>query len=400
MSPERKLLAAFGLARHVGYVRVFRERVHERPLVRVQWREGGRLVTQSFPDSRKGIAEARAYAEATSERLTAAPMDAPTDGLTVRQLFDRYITAKVDAWRPRTLQNKRDRWKKFEHFVKRDAVAALVTRETLDSFKRVLLARGHSPHQVQAHLDAVTAVWRWAVDRDLIPPTKVTAYRPEFGRDVLATAPKMAEYSRQERAQLIAALDPRDSRQWRAWALTTLFAYTAVRQTAGRSLTWADVDFEAGELHWRGETDKMGTDRRQPMPAPVREALWVAYGWRTRDGYTGPFVFYAAAKAARAREAPYTYQAFNHALHAAEKRAGVATVKYRAAHGHRRGVAGDLYDATGSEHAAAEWLGDKSVKIVRDSYLLERKDRLRKLADTIEGPTAGPDEDPKGGADG
>ena len=80
---------------------------------------------------------------------------------------------------------------------------------------------------------------------------------------------------------------------------------------------------------------------------------------------------------------PWSYAAYNAALHEAERLAGVARVKYRAAHGFRRGVAGNVAELTGSEKLAAEWIGDKSVRVVREHYLPERQKQLHAIADRL-----------------
>jgi hypothetical protein len=98
-------------------------------------------------------------------------------------------------------------------------------------------------NQVRQILQTVTSVFRWAVDRDLVPPTKVVNYRGEFGRDALRQVAKMTEYKSNEREQLIAALDPRNPAQWRA------------------------------------ELDKMGDEKTRPMTDVVVDAMRVAYGW-------------------------------------------------------------------------------------------------------------------------
>ena len=33
-------------------------------------------------------------------------------------------------------------------------------------------------------------------------------------------------------------------------------------------------------VRWRPDFDKLRFDRTQPLPQPVIDALWVAYGWR------------------------------------------------------------------------------------------------------------------------
>jgi hypothetical protein len=421
MSPARKTLESFGKKGRRDYVRVVRELVDGVSKIRVLWKEPHRQL-ESFEDTRNGLREARAFADGKHEALK-APALVATDPLTLRQAFEKYVTAMVDEWSDNTLRLRRWRWSKLELFAGRDALAKDITREVLDELKRALL-KSHVPNQVRQAIKEITGVFRWLVDRDLIPPTKVTHYTTGFKKAILRAGPKMAEYSRDERERIIAVLDPGDRIQWRAWALNVLFAYCGPRQTAARHLEVADVELSepefthsphgliptfSGRIHWREETNKTGEDWHQPMPQPVAEAFWVALGWRQFDHYDGRFLFYGVQRRTRGQalrrntrrpksleamdgidvdEKPYTYAAMLDQLHRAEQRAGIETIKYRGAHGHRRGVGGDVHAATGSEKAAADWLGDRSVKVVRDHYLLKREEELQGTATLMEGRTA------------
>jgi integrase len=381
MNPIKEL-AHFGAKRRLGYVRVVRGVWHGEAAVRVEWSEIGKRRTQSFPDTRAGIAEARAFAEAKHEAIT-NPAPAAVAPITIRELHEKYLTAKVDDWRPRTLTLHLQRWGKFLLFAGPGTPAHLITRERMDEFKRALFANKHSANQVRRIIDAATSVFRWSVDRDLIAPSKVATYRLELGRDAKRQAPTMLEYRTAERDRILAVLDPRNIHHWRAWALTTLLAYCGPRVTAALSLEWRDIDFEAGRIHWRPELDKMGGDRYQPMPGPVRDAFWLAYGWRLERGYAGRWVFFGARERTQSTDRPWGYPSYVRALHEAEKRAGLVPMKYKAAHAFRRGVAGDLVDLTGSEKAAAEWIGDRDVRVVKRSYLKDRDDRMSGLADLL-----------------
>lgn len=413
MSPNRKNIENFGRKRRPGYVRVFRETVGGRSLVRVLWAEpniGPKM--ESFDDTRKGIAEAKAFACGVHDRLTGAAPVLAIAPITVRALHEKYAAAKETEWADNTLRLSIERWGKFELFVGRNADAASVTREQIDTLKKALLGK-HSPNQVRHILKVVTKVYEWGVDRDLVPPTKLTNYRVKFARAVQRTAPVMAEYSRDERDRMAGTLDPRKGKEWRPWVLSIILDYCGPRVDAALRLELDDIELTptTGRIHWRAETDKVGTDRFQPMPAPVVEALWVAMGWRRFDEYDGRFVFYGGQRRTRAHalrrntrrekakeslaglvvnEKPWTYSAFNAWIRVAETRAGIAHIKFRGAHGKRRGIAGDVFDATESEKAAAEWIGDKSVRVVRDRYLLGRNERLQRTAALVSG-VSGPD---------
>lgn len=383
MRPGLKLIESYGQPRRRDRVRVVRVIVRGEPLIRVQWKEGDRRRAQSFPDTRKGVTEAKAYARGMSDRLAAKQVTADYTFLSVRELFEKHVNAMVDEWRPRTLEIKRERWEKFELFVGRHTPAHLVTREHLDDFKRAMVATGRSVNQVGLSISNAISVFRWGVDRDLIPPSRVTTYRARFGKDAKRQTVQMEEYKPVERRKILAELSPLQANSWRAWVLTMLFAYCGPRENAALHLEWADVELDgpdSGSIRWNPENDKMGAERVQPLPAPVAEAMWVAYGWRLASRYEGRWVFFGARKKTIDSDRPYTFQAYTYALHEAERRAGVPVVKYKAAHAFRRGIAKDVYDLTKSEHKAAEWIGDRSVRVVKDHYLLEREESQKELA--------------------
>jgi len=380
---KRKIIDTVGRPRAPGYVKVFREPVRDVSMIRVQWNDP-KVRTASYPDTRQGIAEAKAFAKGVHDKLVNSRGGPVFEPLLMREMWSKYRNRKNSAWRDKTGQTAELRWNKWEKFIGDRTSASAVRRDKLDEFKVEMLKLKHAPNQVLAHLNLVTAVYRWAVDDDLIPPTKVASYRPEFSKEQLAGAEQMSEYSRAERDALVAALDPRKAKEWRAWALVTLFAFCGPRQNAARHLEWRDIDLDAGTILFRAELDKRGNERKQPMPAPVVDAFWVCYGWALAEDYAGPFVFFGAQE--KTKDRPYTYQGLNQAMRIAEDRAGITHVKYRSTHGHRRGIAGDIHAATGSEKTAANWIGDKDITVVRDHYLLEREAELRKTADMLEKP--------------
>lgn len=387
-----KKLFSFGQPRRAGYVRAVLERVRGRDMVRVLWKDAAGRHAQSFEYTRKGQAEAKAFALGVHEQMLTPPA-VTIAAISIRELFEKYLVANMDAWRPRTLELQRQRWSKFELFAGRSTPAHMVTREKLDEFKRAMVGNKHSVNQVKISISYVTAVFRWGVDRDLVPPTKVVTYKAKFGRDAKRQVITMAEFTADERHRLIAEFSARDANRWRAWVLTTLIGLCGPRQQAARSLEWRDIELEeprfdaelgrvvyAGTIHWRPELDKVGTEGWQPMPEPVAEAFWVAHGWAVRARYTGRWVFFAVQQRLRDRDLPWTYQAAVKMLHDAETRAGIPHIKFRGYHGFRRGISGDIYELTGSEKAAADWIRDKSMKVVRDKYLLQREDALKRTA--------------------
>jgi integrase len=377
----RKVLDTWGRKGKPGYVRLMLEPVGGRPLLRVQWREKGRIRTESWEHTRKGMALARAYAEGVHERLTMLPAVAPSIApITLRELWEKYLTSERDAWKPKTVQTTSNRWVKFERFAGKDRIVATVTLDTMSEFKRAMLDNGHAPNQVGLHIGVVRAVFRWAVENDRLASSKVPLFKTRIGPSLKAKGPQMAEYSSDEGKRLSGAMDPKNSREWRAWALTEFFRFCGPRQNAAMHLEWAHVDLDTGRIFYASELDKMGRARWQPMPAPVRDAFLVALGWALKDGYSGRFVFYSPNDKRQKRDEPWTYSAYNTALHQAETKAGVPHIKHRAAHGFRRGIAGDVHKRTGSEKIAADWIGDSSVRVVRKHYLLSREEDMDDVA--------------------
>lgn len=401
----RKDLPGFGIRGRLGRRGQLVRGVVERGLVRVLWSEQGRRVARSWPDTPEHREVAVAYGAGVLARLTASERSsersssADYEPLTLRGLWDKYAKAEVAPLRPRSQDNYLKRWRKFERFKGRDFPAAQVTRETLDDFRAEMKKLDHEINQIAAHVRQVKSVFVWAVDNDHLPPTKVTSYRFKRNRDDRALV--IAEYTPDETRRLLEQFDPKDARDWRWFALTVLFAFAGPRQTAARYLMWDDVDLDAATITWRAEHDKLGKHRVQPVPSQVVEALWVAYGWRLAFGYEGRFVFFRPgaglrdasngfARSARARaraeakpDQPCTYSAYNTRLRAAEASANVAHVPYGAAHRFRRFALTEAHRRTGNLELAGQYIGDSDVRTLQRSYLRERPEEVRRVADEM-----------------
>lgn len=368
----------------------------------VAWRERGQRRRESWDDSTENRKYAKAFAEGVLERLEAIRKGV-TPGtvyrpIAVRDLWERYVAALEDGVRARTLENYAGRWKKFELFIGREKVASDVTREDLDEFRRALRRNGIVVNQARAIIATVTRVFRFGVERDLIPPTKVVGHTVKLRR---GEGPiEVEEYKPDEARKILAQFDPRDTSDWRGYVATHLFAFAGPRQNAARHLTWDDVDLEAGTIRWRKELDKIGAkDRVQPVPSQVLDALWIAYGWRLAHDYRGGFILFrpgaglrdpgngwaysarAAARAAAKADKPWSYAAYNARLREAERAAGVPHVKYRAAHGFRRFVVTEVLERTGNLVTAGQYVGDTDLRTLRKSYVRDRAEQLRPVAD-------------------
>ncbi len=440
----RKPLPGFGRKGYLGkrgaQVRAF----VEAGLVRVQW--GKRRQIESWPDTPENRVRAIAFGEGVADRLGRGTEAKPAlaEPVTLRQMWDRYKLAEFASLRPRTQTNYEARWTKFEIWKGARTVAASITRDTLDEFRAELRKQGHVVNQVARHIDAVKRVFRWAVERDLIPPTKVTSYRFKRLRDDKSMV--IPEYSLDEARRLLGYFDPRDARRWRPYVLAHIAGLAGPRSNAALQLRWDDIDlgsivftrpvvnppggkrpkgkrvkaprgqllaaFEGGTIHWRPEHDKLGKDRVQPVAPAVVEALWVAYGWRLAYGYTGPFVLFrpgaglrdrgstwrgkpaltrrAKQRSERKTDQPWTYSAANSALRGAEVATKVEHIRYRAYHAFRRFVVNQILEATGGNLVlAGQYIGDDDLRTLQRSYVRPRPEQLRSAADHMAATTDG-----------
>jgi hypothetical protein len=246
----------------------------------------------------------------------------------------------VHALRPRTRDNYLKRWGKFERFKGRDYLAAKVTRETLDDFRAELRKLEHEVNQIQRHVQMVKSVFKWAVDRDLIPPTKVTTYRFKRARDERSWSFPSTRRTRHG--------DPRAVRSARPARLARLRRDVSlrVRRPAAKRRAPSDlVRRRPSRERSNGAGARQAREGAHAAGAGARvEALWVAYGWRWRSDYVGPYVHFPArrrairgngqwavrdgapsARAAAKPDQPWTYSAYNAGSGAPEISAGCRT---------------------------------------------------------------------------
>lgn len=386
MTPVRRALFAEGLRgnRVNGFAQTLPSGAK---VVTVEWREPNRR-SQSFPLTAEGRRLARAFAKGTADRLAArgAP-HAPR--LTITELHALYIKAHEHVIRPRTMTGYRARWGIVAGIIGEREYADLVTPESLDDVRDRLrktirrTGRPMAPNQIRETLAHVCTIWRWAARRKLLKNNPLADYENKMGKD--AGALEIPEYTPDEYAAIIAALDPNGARGWRAYGVIALAGLTGKRESALLQLTWETVDLEARVIHWPKGTDKLGEAWDQPMSDDTVALLASLATWRETIGYTGPYVFPAAH--ADSRTPHYTADSVIKALHAAEQRAGVASVKYRALHSIKRYVVRSLHDALGGDlMRVGRYVGNKSLNVMRKSYLRARAGELQQAADALQIP--------------
>ncbi len=355
----RQRLATYGERGHL--VRLFRQTGARKAYV-VQWGAKGARGQKSFPLTAKGKQEAEAFAKAfTAEQRLAVR--------TTRDLWERYVADQFPTLRPNSQRLYREAWRRWEDFfgVARDPGS--LTLEECGAFRRHLERHGLAVTTVQGAIRVVRTVYNWAEPRDLIARNRWHGFRFKV-RTGTAQAPR-AEYRAEEFLAIWRELSPTDRWQWRAWAAIGLLGIYGNRQHAILALEWA----------WVGETDivipaaveKTGREARLPLLALTRSILEVCRSWREREGYAGPHVFFAGSSLAQ--QPTYSIQSLTAALHRAEARAGVPSIRWRAGHGFRRGVVGDLADATGDVGLALQAIGDSLA--MAKHYRVRRDDRIR-----------------------
>lgn len=371
MSPTRKTYAVFGRVGE-GQVRVLAD--ERRGRILVQWYEGSKARKKVFPETKAGRIEAQAWAEGFHAERIRRGKDHP---ITLRGLWDAYREVAFLSLRPRTRELYRERWLKWEDFIGKDVDPDAVALSDIDRFVVMTRRLGKSMNQARHVLNVARVVFNWGMKRKYVTATDLTSYRWNSGKE--GKPLEIPEHSPDDHRKLLAVLPPTESRYWRLWCLLVIAGSQGPRIRTARYLKWSDV--EDGTIHWPAATMKQGVDFHQPLTEQARQALEVARQWRTKDGYNGPYVFYAARTG---KEPVYTYQSAWIALQKAEKRAGVAHHPYRAFHGFRRMAAGNVYDALKDPLAAAEWIGDQDVKQMR-SYLKRRTNRLEAAKAATEG---------------
>jgi integrase len=373
----RKEIASYGASGKK--VRLLDETCRDIRYVRVQWRQSGRLRTQSWPYSRDNLVTARQFAQGVAEGRVMPPK---RDALTLAQGWAAYAAGEFPRLRPRTQTLYRDRWLAFQVTFAHDKLCEDVDGTNLDAFVKKSRARGVHDYELQQILGGVKRLLRWLLARKLIKTNYVEGY--EFRSIEIRVLGDELEFTLNETRLLLAQFDPSKTGEWRPWGLINLLGHQGVRGNAALHLKWDDVDLENSLITWRGEYDKMKQTWLQPLRPATVKSFEVALAMRNRYHYVGPWVFFSsytqrACKSLRTAE-PGTYriQSLHTALLKAETRANVPHETRRAFHGFRRMVAGEMYEATGQVELAMEFINDTSA--MSKLYILRRKDRLRKTA--------------------
>jgi integrase len=363
MTPRRRL-ATFGARGQL--VRLY---VEERGGVKryvVQYGPKGARKQESFAYNKAGKAEAEAFFNAFGKELEAPAKRAP---LTNRELWTAYITAEGEHLRQRSVRLYADSWRTWEQFAGAHNIAEATTVLQIAEFRKALDAQGLATATVYNVIRNIRIVFNWGERMELLDRNRWHLYVFKVAKE-RRTKPR-AEYRSDEFLRIWGALDPSTRGQWRAWVAIGLLGIYGNRQNEILNLQWSWITGDAVRIP--SEYVKTGEEGTLTLFPLTRQVLDVARDWAGKEGYSGPHVLFPGRS--HNREPHYTIQSLTAALHAAERRAGVEQIRWRAGHGFRRGLVGDLVDATGDVTLALQAIRDRDIRMAT-RYRVRRNDRI------------------------
>lgn len=368
----------------------------------VYYRDGAGVERRKlFPLTAAGRAEARVFVlgwheEKQRQMAAAASPATPVTPVLTHELWAQYAESELSHLRGKTIISYRYHWRRWEAFIGRDTPAAEVTVKDCSRFRAAALTAGASLNQARQTLQIVRGIYRWGVSARLFVDKGVLAFRWKRGKD----DPKPIEpdeYSRAEYELLLQHLNRDDARQWRAWVFLMLAGHHGQRANAVLHLRWQDVDLANERVFWDARWQKQGVTIEHPLLWETLSALETARQARERAAHyrvrphhksrtAGPERLAAAdwvLFAERDKACPMSYSSLHYHLRQAEIRAGVPHRDYRAAHGFRRMVVGEIGERTGDRLLGLEFVGDTDPKMLK-SYDRRRQARIERGAEAIQ----------------
>jgi integrase len=312
--------------------------------------------TRSWPATPEGKAEAEAYAETYYATRSLATLK-PRNDLTLLELWQAFSTSEFPHLRRQLEAALRgelrlldaDLWRAFPRRA----------HDALHDGAVPPHARGGGPEgrplavrTVQGIVQSVKIVYRWAKRNALIAENPLADYVFKIAKDKRPVSPP--EFRDSEFRQLLAAIDPSEPTQWRAFVALALCGFQGKRQQQVLHLKPEDVTlgyhvitptacpmWVRGAVRWRPEWDKNGVDETVPLRLPAQLAIEIALEWHARTGYAGEWLIPNVQKNKKG-EAIYDQQSLWWALKAAQTRGGIENRRGRGAHGLRKLLAGDV----------------------------------------------------------
>lgn len=238
----------------------------------------------------------REKAKRQADKLAGKFAEAEPDtdsGLTLRKLFDRYLEKRTPQVSERQQKHHRRCAELFCRYYGWDREAGELNREDWDDFIQdrgggSIDARGHSvaeadqesvgARRVQEDLQALRAVFNWAVQADLLDVNPVDSYPLPDGDE--PRRPRVSEERYRAMLEVASEVD------WRFRVALVLANETGHRSKAIRRLRWSDVNLQDDEptVRWRGDEDKSGHEHVTPLTPPAVQVLREAQAERAGIG--------------------------------------------------------------------------------------------------------------------
>jgi integrase len=359
-----------------------------------------RIFTDDREGRRAAVLWAQSYQHERARLEEAKKKPVAHTPVTHQQLWDAYANAPAFTdLRPTSKIAYRARFQKWMAFRTPETPVDETTLLHLDQFIEAGRAADMAINQIRQVLNVVRVVYNWGQQRKLVRTNELALHRWKRPKDAKVNEP--AEYTEAEFTALLTKMNPQSNRTWRPWVALMLAGHHGQRANAVLHLRWEDIDFEEGLIIWPAAYQKNGEELVHPMTWEAISAFRTARLWAelptgrewTRMNHTqriraeqlsrSPWVLPAFGHNRQGRNLPWSYQSLWIALTQAEKDANVEHLPYRAVHGFRKMVAGDVADRTGDDRLGMQWIGDRDMKQAR-AYLKKRKERMERAASVLE----------------
>jgi integrase len=350
----------------------------------VRWGPKGARRQRSWPCTDAGATAAEDFFHGRATRVGATSLAVPanrgatglgeTRPLSTNDLWQDFDTARAPELSPKTIKLYGDAFREWQQEIGSHTPAGAFDVKTIGAFRATLEKRPLATATIRMIIRNIKIVYRWGTTFHGLPETPWPKY--EFRVAKGKKTKQRAEYREHEFVRIWRARDPKRSDEWRSWVAIGLLGIYGSRGSELVGLQW---DWIKGDrIIIPGECVKTGEELEFELFALTRGILEVAKAWRLKLGYRGPYVLFpgqAKGRTHQSKSAHYTIGSLISVLHTAERRVNVPTVKFRATHGFRRGLVGDLIDETGDCTLAIQAIGDIDMNMLKN-YRVRRKDKV------------------------
>jgi integrase len=370
----RKVLAEFGVGTD-SHIRLAKETRATRTGSKSKYiaRYGKKFARRqkSWPCTAEGRAEAEAYVKQFDRNTGNRAANEP---LATQELWSLYLANAKNHLSKRSIALYKGAWDAWERHRGANSPAEF-GKADIGNFRSLLESRNLATATMKMTIQAIRIVYKWAETNELISRNRWNSYQFKVAKN--RRTKRRDEYRGSEGPNIWKALNPKLAGQWRAWVAVGLLLAYGFRQNEILQLQWSWIDDDFIKIP--SEFVKNGDAIERKLFPLVRSILQVAWAWRERLGYDGPYVLFSGkVGGGRKHEATrpyYSIQTLTNHIHNAERRAHIASKKWRAGHGFRRGLVGDVAEATHDIGLALQAIGDKDMRMAIN-YRVPRNDKI------------------------